>query len=92
MVEPWSNPGHANSDGPSSCCCTRGPARDDPLYYYRPWKTILIRTVADGGQSYYFRGDHRQTIPTLLQELVFKAASVVWEDACCVVPVQPDGQ
>jgi hypothetical protein len=26
---------------------------------------ILARTVADGGESFYFRGDHRQTIPTL---------------------------
>ncbi len=36
-----------------------------PLYYYRPWKTILIRTVADGGTSHYIKGDHRDTIPTL---------------------------
>ena len=40
------------------------------MYYYRPWKTILVRTVTDGGQSYYFRGDHRQTIPTLWREAV----------------------
>lgn len=45
------------------------PGKEDPLYYYRPWKTILIRTVADGGTSYYFRGDHRQTIPTLWHRL-----------------------
>jgi hypothetical protein len=41
------------------------PSKDHPRYYYRPWKTLLARTVADGGQSYYFRGDHRQTVPTL---------------------------
>ncbi len=41
------------------------PSKDHPQYYYRPWKTILVRTVADGGVSYYFCGDHRQTIPTL---------------------------
>lgn len=41
------------------------PAKDHPQYYYRPWKTILVRTVADGGQSYYFCGDHRRTLPTL---------------------------
>ena len=46
------------------------PSKDDPFYYYRPWKTILTRTVADGGQSFYFQGDHRQTIPTLWHELV----------------------
>jgi hypothetical protein len=46
------------------------PSKEHPLYYYRPWKTILIRTVADGGTSFYFRGDHRQTIPTLWDRLV----------------------
>jgi hypothetical protein len=35
------------------------------LYYFRPWKTILVRTVADGGESFYVRGHHRQTIPLL---------------------------
>ncbi|MDA0284410.1 MAG: hypothetical protein O3B86_13755 [Planctomycetota bacterium] len=44
--------------------------RTHPLYYYRPWKTILCRTVEDGGQSYYIRGDHRDTIPTLWHDLV----------------------
>jgi hypothetical protein len=33
------------------------PSKDEALYYYRPWKTLLVRTVADGGQSYYFCGD-----------------------------------
>lgn len=46
------------------------PSKDHPQYYYRPWKTILVRTVADGGRSYYFAGDHRQTIPTLWREVV----------------------
>jgi SAM-dependent methyltransferase len=46
------------------------PSRDAALYYYRPWKTLLVRTVADGGTSYYFCGDHRRTIPTLWQQLV----------------------
>lgn len=41
------------------------PAKDHPLYYFRPWKTLLVRIVGDGGMSYYFRGDHRVTIPTL---------------------------
>jgi hypothetical protein len=48
---------------------TGPPAKDDPLYYYRPWKTLLVRTVADGGKSFYIRGDHRQTIPALWQQL-----------------------
>jgi hypothetical protein len=45
------------------------PSKSQPLYYYRPWKTILVRTVADGGASHYFHGDHRQTIPTLWSRL-----------------------
>jgi hypothetical protein len=43
------------------------PAKTHPQYYYRPWKTILVRTVADGGRSYYFCGDLSSTIPTLWQ-------------------------
>lgn len=39
--------------------------KDDPRYYYRPWKTILARTVADGGESFYVAGDHRETLPAL---------------------------
>jgi hypothetical protein len=40
-------------------------AKSDPRYYYRPWKTILVRTVADGGRSFYVQGDHRATVPRL---------------------------
>jgi len=39
--------------------------KTDPRYYYRPWKTILVRTVADGGESFYIQGDHRVTVPHL---------------------------
>src|SRR6516162_7435146 len=39
--------------------------REDPRYYYRPWKTILVRTVADGGESFYIQGRHRDTVPGL---------------------------
>jgi hypothetical protein len=39
--------------------------KNDPRYYYRPWKTILVRTVADGGESFYIAGDHRVTVPHL---------------------------
>jgi hypothetical protein len=42
--------------------------KSDPRYYYRPWKTILVRTVADGGESFYVQGDHRVTIPHLYHE------------------------
>jgi hypothetical protein len=40
-------------------------ARSNPQYYYRPWKTILVRTVADGGESFYVCGDHCSTVPHL---------------------------
>ena len=40
-------------------------AKSDPGYYFRPHKTILVRTVADGGQSFYLRGEHRATLPAL---------------------------
>jgi hypothetical protein len=43
----------------------RETSKADPQYYYRPWKTVLVRTVADGGTSFYVRGDHRHTIPHL---------------------------
>lgn len=45
-------------------------AKDDPRYYYRPYKTILVRTVQDGGESFYFRGDHRATFPALYHEML----------------------
>ncbi len=41
------------------------PSKDLPEYYYRPYKTLLVRTVRDGGASYYVRGDHAETIPAL---------------------------
>ncbi|MBL7134764.1 MAG: hypothetical protein ISS78_11745 [Phycisphaerae bacterium] len=39
--------------------------KDSPEYYYRPYKTLLVRAVADGGRSFYIRGDHRDAIPAL---------------------------
>lgn len=47
----------------------REAAKDDPAYYYRPFKTILVRTVRDGGESHYVCGDHRATLPTLYRLL-----------------------
>jgi len=43
----------------------REPDKSEARYYFRPLKTILIRTVKDGGESFYFRGDHRDTFPQL---------------------------
>jgi len=39
--------------------------KDAPEYYFRPYKTLLVRAVADGGRSVYVQGDHRRTIPAL---------------------------
>ena len=41
------------------------PSKTEPGYYFRPWKTMLVRTVQDGGQSYYVCDNHRNTIPQL---------------------------
>ena len=38
------------------------PPKTDPRYYFRPWKTIMARTVADGGESFYVQGKHRDTV------------------------------
>jgi hypothetical protein len=46
------------------------PSKEHAMHYYRPWKTILVRTVADGGTSYYFAGDHQVTIPALWRDCV----------------------
>ena len=43
--------------------------KTDPGYYFRPHKTILVRTVADGGESFYFCGHHRATLPALWRTL-----------------------
>lgn len=46
------------------------PDKSNPYYYFRPWKTILSRTVADGGKSFYFCGDHAETLPNLAVRLL----------------------
>jgi hypothetical protein len=52
------------------------PSKDHPQYYYRPWKTILVRTVADGGRSYFFSGDLSSTIPSLWHEATARMSAV----------------
>src|SRR5260370_2491030 len=39
--------------------------KSNPRYYYRPWKTILGRTVADGGEGFYVQVDHRETVTSV---------------------------
>ncbi len=41
------------------------PPKDSPAYFFRPWKTMLVRTVVDGGESYYIKGKHSDTVPAL---------------------------
>jgi hypothetical protein len=43
--------------------------KTDARYYYRPFKTILVRTVQDGGESFYIRGMHQATLPALYRRL-----------------------
>src|SRR3972149_3308884 len=45
--------------------CSKEPSKDNEAYYFRPWKTMLARTVADGGESFYIKGKHADTIPAL---------------------------
>ena len=46
--------------------------KSNPEYYFRPWKTMLVRTVADGGESFYVCGDHGQTVPGLWSALALE--------------------
>ena len=50
--------------------------KSDAIYYFRPYKTVLVRTVVDGGESYYIRGDHRATIPNLHHQVLKKAQEI----------------
>jgi len=46
------------------------PPKSNPHYYFRPWKTILARTGADGGESFYVEGHHRDTVAALTYRLL----------------------
>jgi hypothetical protein len=50
------------------------PPKSEPAYYFRPFKTILVRTVQDGGESYYIRDHHQATLPAL-RHLIVNGAS-----------------
>ena len=52
------------------------PSKTDPQYYFRPWKTIMVRTVADGGKSFYVQGQHRATVSNLSKKLLQKAKEI----------------
>lgn len=42
----------------------------DPRYYFRPMKSVLVRTVRDGGVSHYISGDFADTVPYLYERIV----------------------
>lgn len=47
------------------------PSRmSDPRYYFRPLKSILVRTVKDGGKGYYIQGDFKDTFSALYSNIV----------------------
>jgi len=48
----------------------RVPPKSDRRYYFRPLKTILVRTVQDGGESFYICADHRLTFPNLYHQVL----------------------
>ncbi|MGA1870305.1 MAG: hypothetical protein ACMUJM_17335 [bacterium] len=45
------------------------PSKESVFYYFRPWKTMLARTVAEGGKSYYIKARHSESIPALWSSL-----------------------
>jgi hypothetical protein len=50
------------------------PPSTHPMYYFRPFKTLLVRTVADGGRSFYVQGPHRATLSNL-----HRLVSAAWQ-------------
>jgi len=46
------------------------PSKNNEFYYFRPWKTMLVRTVANGGESFYVKGVHAETIPSLWSAII----------------------
>lgn len=57
-----------------------------PRYFFRPWKTMLVRTVADGGQGHYVAGPHARTVPQL-----WAAAMPLARAAAGATPQEPCG-
>jgi len=53
----------------------REALKSDPRYYFRPYKSVLVRTVADGGRSFYVQGDHALTFPALYDRIIKRAAA-----------------
>lgn len=52
----------------------REAPKTEAQYYFRPIKTILVRTVQDGGESFYVQGDHSVTLPNLYRQILNRLA------------------
>ena len=48
--------------------------KSNAIYYFRPYKTVLVRTITDGGESFYVQGNHRATITNLHRYILEKEA------------------
>jgi len=59
-------------------------SKSDPRYYFRPYKTLLVRTVQDGGESFYVKGDHRVTLPNLYKLVIRDQGQVTREEESLV--------
>ncbi|MFQ6095389.1 MAG: SIS domain-containing protein [Candidatus Bathyarchaeia archaeon] len=59
----------------------RPRSKDDPDYYYRPLKNIVIRPPSMGGKGFHITGDHMVTIPNLHHMILrrLKESSIVLE-------------
>jgi hypothetical protein len=55
------------------------PHPQNPLYYFRPWKTLLLRTNK-GGHSEYVAGDFAHTIPLIYREILAAGDSYGTDD------------
>ena len=49
---------------------TSEASKSNPFYYFRPWKTMLVRAVANGGEGFYVQGRHDVTIPNLWHAII----------------------
>jgi phosphoheptose isomerase len=49
---------------------TRPVGYDDPIYYYRPRKNIVIRPTSLSGHGYHVTGNHLETIPNLYHRVI----------------------
>ncbi|WP_222424182.1 hypothetical protein [Desulfamplus magnetovallimortis] len=41
------------------------PPKTEHLYYFRPWKTLLSRSISSGSKSYYARMHHSKSVPQI---------------------------